>query len=365
MAEELSGSRTTRIIGEPYPTLKVPSKVMVDFVQQCAMRLEAGISLINVIKVLGDTEPNAKLKNFLGRVYRSLQNGTKLVDALAESPTPFSQSQLAMIEAGEVASFLPRVFDRMAKNYESQQAIMRQIRGAATYPLVVFVIAFGLAAFLLIRVVPQFAQVFAEAEIELPAITQLLLSISEFVVGNLLISIGSAVGAGIGLVVLWKFLRALPPFQGFLLVVPALGNFLRASMRCQFFIVLGQLLDAGVPLAKALIIVETLHPFAVYQSTVAGFVRAVDRGITLSASMLDSDIFGPRASQLVETGERSGKLGSILEGAGDRLEADLMFQLKSVTQLFEPICIVLLSAFIGTMVAALFLPIFQLSSSVQ
>jgi type II secretory pathway component PulF len=127
---------------------------------------------------------------------------------------------------------------------------------------------------------------------------------------------------------------------------------------------LGQLEQSGVPLLRSLAICETLHPFEVYQTTVHSFASATRNGSRLSAVMVESDIFGARAAQLVQTGETSGHLGPILAKVGARIEEELLHEIRTVTSLFEPCLVVILALVIGTMVAALFLPIFQLATAV-
>ena len=359
-----SGFEGEALQGNPYATLRVGSGVMVDLCQQMAMQLEAGVPLISVIRVLGETESNRKLREFLERAHLDLSNGLQLAEAFAKEPTPFATKDLTMIEAGLAGGFLPKVFDNIARAYGTGQMIQRQVRAAAAYPAVVLLISLGLSFFLLTNVVPQFARTFIEAKIELPALTQALLDISNFVVAHTLLSVGCVVGLGFGSWILWRVLRSFPPFQNLLMRLPFIGRFLRAYMRCQFFLVLGQLEQSGVPLLRSLAICETLHPFEVYQTTVHSFASATRNGSRLSAVMVESDIFGARAAQLVQTGETSGHLGPILAKVGARIEEELLHEIRTVTSLFEPCLVVILALVIGTMVAALFLPIFQLATAV-
>ena len=132
-------------------------------------------------------------------------------------------------------------------------------------------------------------------------------------------------------------------------------------MRAQFFSVMGQLLAAGVPLQKALAISVNVHTFYHYRNAVEGFITGVTSGQNLSDCMLNSDIFGQRAAQLVATGEKSGGLGEIMQKVGGRLEQELLYRLRAVVKFVEPLSVMSLALLVGAMVAALFLPLFSLA----
>jgi type IV pilus assembly protein PilC len=363
-----SGSSMARqanqLLGDEYASLNLSDKVMIDLCQQFALRLGAGIPVIKVLTVLAQTEPNKKLKAYLERCSGYIAEGRSVAEALAQKPTPFAIAQVTMIQAGENGVGLPKVFDRIAVSYENKQMINRTIKGAANYPMVVMGIAMILSLFLLVKVVPKFESMFSDMGAELPILTKVLMKASQLFVSNIFLSGVFVVGSIFMGIAMFKFLRTLPVVQNLLLNLPIVGPFLRSSIRCQFFVVLGQLLGAGIPLVKALLVAEGLHPFKAYKDAVNGMLISIEQGHSLSESMRNDPIFGPRAAQLVETGEASGDLGKILIDSGERLEKDLLFQLKGLTSFFEPVLIVLLSAFIGMMVLALFLPIFQSAQNV-
>ena len=356
------GSRSSAMGGN-FASLKVPTKVMIDFCQQVAMRLSAGIPLLKVLQVLADTEPHAKFQAYLRRIYSGVVEGRGLAASMATAPTPFTAAHLSMIEAGTQAGsdFLPRVFDKLCESFEVGQELRREISGALRYPMIVGFIALAIMIGMLLKVVPNFAQIFKDTGAKLPKATEFLVAMSDFVRQHWLTTLVIVAVVLVVLRVAWLVIRQQRFFQSLLLGIPALGEFLRAHMRAQFFSVMGQLLAAGVPLQKALAISVNVHTFYHYRNAVEGFITGVTSGQNLSDCMLNSDIFGQRAAQLVATGEKSGGLGEIMQKVGGRLEQELLYRLRAVVKFVEPLSVMSLALLVGAMVAALFLPLFSLA----
>ena len=176
------GSRSSAMGGN-FASLKVPTKVMIDFCQQVAMRLSAGIPLLKVLQVLADTEPHAKFQAYLRRIYSGVVEGRGLAASMSTAPTPFTAAHLSMIEAGTQAGsdFLPRVFDKLCESFEVGQELRREISGALRYPMIVGFIALAIMIGMLLKVVPNFAQIFKDTGAKLPKATEFLVAMSDFV----------------------------------------------------------------------------------------------------------------------------------------------------------------------------------------
>jgi type IV pilus assembly protein PilC len=344
--------------------LKVPNSVMLRIVQQLALMLEVGVPVYNAVRTLAIGESNKKMKAFLSGVEQGISNGMKLSEAVSVEPTPFNGAQIAMIQAGEEGGFLPKVLQRMADVLEKGQELRRQMKGALTFPIATIVIASLLMAYMLIRVVPEFAKIFKEANVPMNTLTQTILDMSNFCAGNPMVVM---VGLG-GLFFLGsqfpRFLRASSGLQSLVLGLPAFGQFIKDKMVAEFFTLMGQLIASGVTMEKALIVTMGLSPYKLYVDTVEGFLSNIRAGVTLSNSMETAPLFGVTNAQMVRTGEEVGELDKVMSLVGRQYEAELSYKLKLVTTYAELVAIIISGSIVGTIVYALFIPMMDLSSTV-
>jgi type IV pilus assembly protein PilC len=346
-------------------SLKVPGNVMLRGVSQLAIMLDVGVTAYNAVRSLALNEPTLKMREFLKRVENSISNGMRLSEALSLDPTPFNESQIAMIEAGETGGFLPQIFVKISNTLESGEELKRQLKSSLTFPLATVVIAIGILIYMLINVIPNFVSIFREANVKLPALTQFVVNLSDIASTYPIVTVGLAGGLCYTIYMFPTFVNRTPMLQTMVLRLPAVGQFLRDTMVAQFFSLMGQLISAGVTLERSLVIAQGLSNFAYYKSTINKFIQDIRSGVTLSVSMGQTELFGPANAQILQTGEDSGRMGEILNLVGHRYENELTYKLKQVSTYAELAAIAFSGVIVGIIVYAMFIPMLDLSSTIK
>ena len=270
-----------------------------------------------------------------------------------------------MIRAGETSGRLDQVLLRAASHLEDQLALQRKLRNAALYPSIVFLVAMAVSVLLLTYVVPQFAELFQSQGLRLPALTASVVAASDFLQSFgawlLLLMLISAVLA-------WRtheawLPRIKPTLDRFWLRLPVLGSIVRTAQVARFARTLETLLQAGVPILTALQRSSQVLTSQPYQTAVAHLRTRVEQGQALAVGLQQNALFPSLVVQFVKTGEESGQLTTLLARLADTYEAELRQQLERFTTLAEPILILLISAIVGVLVIAMYLPIFQMGQA--
>lgn len=345
-------------------SLKVRGADLLRLVSQMAIMLEVGVTAYDMVRSLASTEPNRKLKNFLSSVEANLGSGMRLSEAVSMDPTPFSEGEISMIEAGEAGGFLPKVLTRIAQTLETREELKKQIKGALMFPLATIICALGILVFMLIKIVPQFADLFAESGVALPGATQFVINLSKIATAQPIFTILLTAAIAYLIIRLPAFVQKTPGLQDLVIKLPVIGQFIIDSMTVDFFIMMGQLIGSGVTLEKSLTIAMGLNSFKVYQNTVDTFIGNIRSGINLSSSM-ENSIFGPNNAQMVKTGEQSGRLADVMSMVGARYEKELRYKLKIVTTYAELFAIATAGAIVGLIAYAMFSPLLNISSVVK
>ena len=337
---------------------------MLRLVSQMAIMLEVGVTAYDMVRSLASTEPNRKLKNFLSSVESNLSSGMRLSEAVSIDPTPFSEGEVSMIEAGEAGGFLPKVLTRIAQTLETREELKKQIKSALMFPLATIIGALCILVFMLIKIVPQFAELFAESGVALPGVTQFVISLSAIATAQPIVTILLTLTVGYLIIRLPTFVEKTPGLQDLVVRLPVIGQFIIDNMIVDFFIMMGQLIGSGVTLERALTITMGLNSFKIYQNTVDTFVGNIRSGIHLSVSM-ENSIFGANNAQMVKTGEQSGRLADVMTMIGARYEKELRYKLKVVTTYAELLAIATAGAIVGLIAYAMFSPLLNISSVVK
>lgn len=346
-------------------SLKIPGSEMLRMSSQLALMLDVGVTAYEAIRALAANEPNPKLKDFLQRIESNIGSGMRLSEAISIDPTPFTEAQVSMIEAGETGGFLPKVLQRIAEMLEAGEELKRQVKSALTFPMATIIIAIGILVYMLVKVVPNFIKIFEDANVPLPMLTQIVVNVSAVAAAQPIITVAIAIGVCYFIYTLPSLVEKNAAMQGFVLGLPTLGRFLMDKMVAEFFSMMGQLISAGVTLERSLIICQGLSPYKMYQETIESFVSNIRSGITLSVSMDGTVLFGAANAQITKTGEDSGRLADVLSEVGRRYEKELSYKLKLVTTYAELVAIGISGVIVGVIVYAMFIPMLDLSSTIH
>ena len=336
------------------------------FSRQFATMINSGLSLIRALSILAEQTESKALREIIDEVRNDVEAGRSLSQAMGEHED-FPKLYVAMVRAGETAGMLDQVLLRIADTLEKDVALRRTIKSAMTYPVLVFVMAIGLTAAMLIFIVPTFAGLFESLGGELPAPTKMLMAVSKFVsspLGLLLLIV-----LPVALWQLFKYVRKTTEGRYRIDVVklklPVFGPLFHKIAISRFSRNLGTLLRAGVPILQALeITAETVNngPVSVAIKDVQDGVR---EGEAIAVPLKEHEVFPPMVVQMIAVGEETGAVDTMLDKIAEFYDQEVEATTEALTSIMEPIMIAVLGGIVGSMVIALYMPIFKVMELVQ
>ncbi len=340
---------------------RIKAKDIALMTRQLAAMVQAGVPILQAFELLRRGQRHRGMLDLVSQLRTQVATGASLSQALARFPRQFNSLYVSLIAAGELGGVLDTVLDRLALYLEKTQALQAKVRGALMYPLAVLVVALGVVVVVLGWVIPSFKTVFVSLGADLPAPTRWLLALSDGLWHRG--PAGLVVLAALGLGLRWA-VRTRPRWRrGWdwaWLRVPVLGPLLRDAVVARWSRTLSTLLAAGVPLVEALVPVGRVAGNVVFEEATQGLRRAVLRGSSVNAALLEASVFPAMLVQLAAIGEASGTLDAMLAKAAEYHERAVDEQVAGLSTLLEPLIIVVLGGIIGAMVLAMYLPIFQL-----
>ena len=328
--------------------------------RQLATLLGADVPLLNALVLMRETTPQAHTLALLEQLHRDIRGGSSLAQALLQHPQQFDTLYRHVVSAGEASGSLGLLLDRLATQRERHESLSAQLRSALVYPLAVVLVAVAVVAVILVWVVPTFESVYGGFGAALPALTLGLLGLSRGLVQH-------APLVGLGLLLLILALARLRRASWFVtawdrwsLHWPVVGRLRQRAATARWTRTLSTLLDAGTPLNTALVSVAGASGHRTFELASLTMAQAVQEGSALTQAMKRCGLFEPVVLQLTAMGEASGSLSALLAKAAHLSERELETQLQGLSGLIEPVIIVVLGLVIGTIVLALYWPIFEL-----
>ncbi len=337
------------------------------FARQLSALINAGVSLVRSLSVLEDQATNIKMKKYLTQVGFDVQQGTGLADSMRKFPQAFDNLFVAMIQAGEVGGVLDEVLERLSKLLEDQDRLQRQIKSALAYPTTVLVLATGIFLAMVTFILPVFKNIFKQLGGQLPAFTQAMLVISDFLQNPFgwLALIG---GFG-GIAFAYKTIYATPAgrlnIDRLQLKLPLFGDLIQKASVARFCRTFGALTRSGVPILTSLEIVRDTAGNQVISQAVDEARRVIREGGMISPTLQKEKCFPPMAVQMISVGEEAGELDTMLMKVADFYELEVEQAVKSLTSLLEPIMIVFLGGMVGSVILAMYLPLFSIFDLIQ
>ena len=339
---------------------KVKTKDIAIFCRQFYTMLNAGVTIINCLDILRQQTENKRLKHVIGEVYEEVQKGLTFSEALRNHRDVFPRLLISMVEAGEVSGNLDNIMNRMSNHYEKEFRINNKVKGAMIYPIILSVVAIGVVVFLITFVMPTFMEMFEGSDIPLPAPTRALLAFSDalkqywylFIIGFVLIVIG------IGQISKIERGRLLVDRMQFKL--PIIKGITERIITSRFTRTLSTLSASGVPLLQSLEIVANVVGNKTVGDELNIAKEEVRKGVSLSKTIKDIDVFPLIATSMIEVGEESGSLDEILEKTAAFYDEELETALQRLTTMIEPLMIVVMALIIGFIVISMVLPMFDM-----
>ena len=335
------------------------------FMRQLATMLTAGIPLVQAFEIVGNGNEKPSMQKLILDVKADVEGGTSLHEALAKHPLQFDDLTVNLVEAGEQAGALESLLDKIATYKEKTESLKRKVKKALFYPAAVLAVALVVTTVLLIFVIPEFESLYKGFGAALPAFTQGVINLSRFVRDHgiyIAIVIAAAVYA---FFYFKKRSRAMREFLDRLaLKVPIIGPILNKAAIARYARTLSTMFAAGVPLVEALQSVAGATGNIVYQNAVLKMRDEVSTGQRLQRSMENTGLFPNMVNQMIAVGEESGSLDEMSGKVASLYEAEVDNAVDAMSSLLEPLIMVILGVLVGSLVIAMYLPIFKLGSVV-
>ncbi len=337
------------------------------FARQLTTMMRAGVPMIQAFEIVGRGHENPRMQDLILALKTDVEGGTNLADALEKHPIYFDDLFVQLVRAGEQSGALESLLDKIATYKEKNEALKGKIKKAMFYPIAVIVVAMIVSSILLIFVVPQFKEVFASFGAELPAFTQLVINMSEWLQANWYIALFLIVG------IIYAFLEANKRSRKFhkfldraILKFPIVGPILVQATIARFANTMATMFAAGVPLVEAMDSVAGASGNVIYEEAIKQMKNDISAGTQLQTSMRThgTGLFPNMVIQMVAIGEESGQLDNMLNKVAEFYEELVDNAIDGLTSLLEPLIMAFLGVVVGGLVVAMYLPIFKLGAVV-
>jgi len=345
---------------------KVSNKDITYFYIQLSTLISSGVTLVESLESLIEQCENPYLRNVIIDIKTRVSTGQSLFEAVARHPDVFDDIAANMIKAGETGAGLDTVLERIAKFSERDTKVRSKVKSALIYPLTLSMLAGGVIFFLIVYVFPKFTKVFAKAKAALPAPTVILMRVSEFAQNYYL----HILITGILLFIAFRWLintnaAAREKFDAMTLKIPVFGNLVAKASIGRFIRTLATLLSSGVPILKCLEICENIVENTVLKKIVSSLKSGIAQGLTMSDILRGKKAFPALVAKMIQTGEKTGTLPQLLMKAADFFEYEVELSIDGIITLIEPTLIIIMGLFVGFISLAMFLPMFDLTSTLK
>jgi len=343
---------------------KVTTKDLVVFTRQFATMIDAGLPLVQCLDILSRQQDNKTFKKSLTEIKESVESGSTFADALRKHPKAFDELYVNLVAAGEVGGILDTILNRLAAYIEKALKLKKQVKSAMTYPATVVGIAVIVVGVILVFVIPQFEKLFRDFGGTLPAPTQIVISLSNFIQHYILVII-----AGIFLAMfLVKKIYATPKGRATIddwsLKLPVFGVLIRKVAVAKFTRTLGTMISSGVPILDGLEIVAKTAGNRTVEKAIYQVRSSISEGKTIAEPLEKSGVFPPMVCQMIAVGEQSGAIDTMLNKIADFYDDEVDDAVSNLTAMMEPLLMLFLGTTVGGLVIAMYLPIFKLAGTV-
>ena len=339
---------------------KVSVKDKAVFSRQFAALINAGVAIVRSLGVMAEQCTNPKLKKALTQISEDVQQGMNLSEAMRKHPDCFDNLYVSMVQAGEVGGVLDEVMNRLSKLLEDVARLQNQIKSALTYPVAVGIFAVAIFIGMTVFLIPIFADIFKQLNVELPALTQFMLDISAFIRGFWWSIPIVFFGAGFAFRNYYKTRMGRETIDRISLKVPLFGDLIQKSAVARFSRTFGALTRSGVPILTALEIVCDTAGNQVIANAVDESRKEIQQGGMISLALQKEQVFPIMAIQMISIGEETGELDQMLAKVADFYEDEVEQSVKALTSIIEPIMIVVLGGMVGLILLSMYLPMFKI-----
>lgn len=341
----------------------ITAKDIVIFSRQFSTMINAGLPILQGLTIVAEQAENPDFRTLMTKVRDDISNGIPLSEAMSKHPKAFSTLYVNMVKAGEQGGILDIIFERLSEYMEKAEGVTRKVKSAMMYPIVVMSVAVLVVVFLMIKVVPTFGEVFASFGAKLPMPTLIVMGISSFLMSyKAVFLIVFFIGIFIALKLYRKTASGAYNLDKVLLKLPVFGVLAKKAAVAKFARTFGTLIKSGVPIMDALETVGKTSGNLVVERALQRARDSVREGKTLTQPLKESMVFPPMVTQMINVGEETGALDTMLGKIADFYEEEVDTAVEGLTSIIEPILIVFLGVTLGFIVVAMFMPMFELGN---
>jgi type IV pilus assembly protein PilC len=343
---------------------KVTNKDIVIFTRQFSTMIDAGLPLVQGLNILAEQAENPTFKSILRQLTKDVEGGSTLAEAMKKHPKVFDSLFVNLIAAGEVGGILDTILQRLATFIEKAEDLKSKIKGALTYPIVVIAIALIVIAVILIFVIPVFQDMFASFGQALPVPTQIVVTMSDFMKGNIHWIIIAIIAIAIAFKQYRNSKSGRKVTDTLSLKLPVFGDLLKKTAVARFTRTLGTMMSSGVPILDSLEIVAKTAGNVVIEEIIYEVRGSIAEGQTIAEPLSENDVFPGMVIQMISVGEATGALDTMLGKIADFYDKEVDTAVDALTSMLEPLLMLFLGGSIGGLVVAMYLPIFTMAGAV-
>lgn len=344
---------------------KVKDKDLAVFCKQFSAVLNAGVTIISALEMMSEQLENKTLKRALQEAQSYVQKGGTLADAFKLNPKVFPPIMINMTAAGEMSGNLEICFDRLTTHFETANALHSKVKGAVTYPIVILIVVAAVVAVLLVGVIPQFSQMFDDLGSELPAATQMLVNLSNFLQHKWYILVIIVAAIVFGLKAFGKTEPGSLMYAKIGIKFPLFGNLTIKSAAATFSRTMATLMASGISLIDAVEQVAKMINNRIIREALLNAKTQIAKGVPLSKPLRDCGIFPPMLPQMTKIGEETGNIEDMMDKVADYYEMEVNDATDALTAAMEPLIIVIMGVVVGGIVMAIYSPMLSMYDAID
>lgn len=344
----------------------VTAKDLQIFTRQLATMIDAGLPLVQCLDILANQTENKSFKKILSSVKNSVEQGATFSDALRRHPKVFDELYVNLVQAGEIGGILDTILNRLAVYIEKAVKLRGQLKSAMYYPAGILVVAIGVIAVMLVKVIPTFEGLYRDmGNAQLPGPTRVVIGISHAFMDRWYIFVGTIAALVIGIPAIRRTESGRETTDRILLRLPIVGPVLRKIVVARFTRTLGTLLASGVPILDALDICARTSGNRVVQAAILRAKEKISEGHDMAGPLAESRVFPTMVVQMIGVGEQTGAMDQMLQKIADFYEEEVDAAVSGLTSLIEPVMMAFLGVVVGGLIVAMYLPIFGLAGNIS
>ncbi len=344
---------------------KISQKDVIVFCRQFSTMIDAGLPIIQCLDILSTQAENPRFRKNLKDIKESVESGETLAESMKKYPDQFDSLFVNMIAAGEAGGILDTILRRLSEHLEKAAKLKAKVKSAMVYPTITIVVAIAVVMVIMVFVIPVFQDMFASLGGQLPALTQMVVNMSNFIKGNVFFIIGGTVLFMVAFKKFYATEKGNAIIDDLMLKLPVFGLLLRKVAVAKFTRTMSTMLQSGVAILDSLDIVARTAGNKTVERTIYEVRTDISEGRTMAEPLAESGVFPPMVCQMISVGESTGALDIMLGKIADFYDDEVDEAVNNLTEMIEPMMMVFLGVVIGTLVVAMYLPIFTMAGAVS